>query len=140
MKTNQSDIAPGNAYRPLLSGLDSLYVAYFLDGLGFDWEELEYQKTRLQQDRRQGFAEIMVGGKPWALQAQGLYPYRYVLRDENFIVRLTERMQPNCYVQFLSKGLWHSRSLDLANGLEEWFERVGTRITMDASAVQRARK
>lgn len=113
----------------LLSGIDSLYVGYFLDDLGIDWEELAYQKELLKQDHTRDFAKITLGGQEWALLPSGQHPYAYILKNQHFTVKLAERNQPNCYVQFRSKGLWRQRLSDLRREMEDWFVALGARAT-----------
>lgn len=113
----------------LISGIDSLYVSYYLDGLGLDWEELAYRKEQLKQDRRQEFLNVAIGGEPWALMPYGKFPYQYVLRNSFFQVFLAQNNSPNCYVQFISQALW-SKGVDwLHNWLCNWFEVLGSRQT-----------
>ena len=92
----------------LLQGLDSLYVSYFLAVLDsdIDFDELAYQQERLKQSRSDQFAEIGLGTERFALKPYGRYPYRYVLANEVFEVRLAEHLKPACHVQFFSAGLW----------------------------------
>lgn len=113
----------------LLSGIDSLYVSYYLDGLGFDWEEFDYRKEQLKQDRRQDFLNITLGGKTWALMPYGKFPYQYVLRNAFFQIFLAKHNSPNCYVQFISQGLW-AKGVDwLHNWLRDWFKDMGCKQT-----------
>lgn len=137
MTNRENNDASQRLPKLLLSGLDSLYVAYALDGLGFDWEELQYQKERLKQDRRRGFAPITLGGRSWALSPGGSYPYRFVLSDAHLRVCLAEAMQPNCYVQFLSNGLWTKGHQTLHAEILEWFATLGTK-QVRPEAVSRA--
>ncbi|MAU41082.1 MAG: hypothetical protein CMF31_05625 [Kordiimonas sp.] len=113
----------------LLSGIDSLYVSYYLDGLALDWDELSFQKEKLRQDPRSEFLSLRLGGEEWALSASGSYPYRYVLRNPYFTVKLAEANQPNCYVQYLSEGLWKKGEAWLNQRLENWFKKLGVQKT-----------
>ena len=96
--------APIDIQRPtlLLSGLDSLYVSYYLDVANskLDFDELTYQRERIQQSRTDDFAEIELGSETFALRPYGKYPYRYLLANDLFEVRLAENLKPSCHVQF----------------------------------------
>ena len=106
--------SPRHIPRLLLSGLDSLYVSYYLDlpHGDLDFDELAYRKERVQQSRFDDFAEITLGSETFALPPFGKYPYRYILANDAFEVRLSENLKPGCHVQFYSQGLW------LRGGLE----------------------
>lgn len=113
----------------LLSGIDSLYVSYYQDGLGIDWENLDYSKELLKQDRRQEFLNISIGGKKWSLMPHGNFPYAYVLRNEYFQANLAKNNSPNCYVQFLSQALWTKGADWLHDWLLQWFDNLGCKPT-----------
>lgn len=117
----------------LISGIDSLYVSYYLDGLGFDWEDLDYRKEQLKQDRRQDFTRVLLGGQGWNLMPYGKFPYAYTLRNEYFQIFLAKNNSPNCYVQFQSKGLW-TKGVDwLHNWLLDWFDELAIKQTRTES-------
>ena len=96
------------APRLLLSGLDSLYVSFYLDTAtcAIDWDELAYQKEKAGRERNKGFEELELGTERFALQPYGKKPYRYVLSNKAFEVRLSEGLSPSCHVQFFSEALW----------------------------------
>lgn len=123
---NQPANSNHQLYPLLLRGIDSLYVSFYLDGLGFDWEELAYRKALISQERSQ-YTKIELGGREWALSPGGKKPYRYVLSDACCEVRLTEIMQPSCHVQFSSWGLWTVGVSKLVEDLLAWFDAIGTR-------------
>lgn len=126
-KTNVENLS--QAPKLLLSGIDSLYVSYYQDGLGINWENLDYSKELLKQDRRREFINITVGGKKWALMPYGSYPFAYVLRNEYFQVNLAKNNSPNCYVQFLSQALWTKGADWLHEWLVHWFYALGCKQT-----------
>ena len=90
----------------LMSGLDSLYVSFFLDVTrgALDWDELALAKERVQQSHDQSFSEIRLGNETFALMPYGKKPYRYVLSNRLFEVRLAERMSPSATCNFSVKG------------------------------------
>lgn len=106
----------------LLSGLDSLYVSYYLDlaKSTLDFDELSFAKERLKECRRGDLAEIQLGTERLALMPYGKHPYTYVLSNEAFEIRLGERMSPSCHVQFSSKFLWQCGLDDLLNRFDSW--------------------
>jgi hypothetical protein len=111
--------APVGRPRLLLQGLDSLYVSYYVDTTTptFDWDELAYEKEKVRQSKGKKFKELPFGTETLALMPAGGHPYTYVLRNQDFIIRLGERINPACHVQFLSQGLW-------ANGYQAQHARI----------------
>jgi len=92
----------------LLHGIDSLYVSYPFNAKSskIDWENLAYLKERMKADGNADGVELQLGCQRFMLQPYGSKPYSYVLRNRDFIVRLSENLNPCCHVQFLSEGLW----------------------------------
>lgn len=132
MPTNR--IAPGLAKRPqdprlLLKGIDSLYVAFYLDTATsmVDWDELAFLKERIARDRGSDFSEIKLGSETFALKPYRKHPYSYVLRNRDFEVRLSEGLSPSCYVQFFSEGLWTKSPSALIQRVEAWCDSMGLR-------------
>jgi hypothetical protein len=117
----------------LLSGLDSLYVAYFfIPGKSkIDWEDLAYRKELLKANSKVEGAEIRLGCQRFMLQAYGSKPYTYVLRNREFVIRLGENISPCCHVQFLSEGLWHHGIKELRRRFDLWALSVGFEFTRD---------
>lgn len=125
-----SDFAGANGREPprlLLAGIDSLYVGYYLDtsAATFDWDEIQYQKERVQQSRSDDYAEIELGSERFALRPSGRHPYTYVFENRAFHVALGEHIRPSCYVQFLSEALWKNGAQALHRRLLAWAESVG---------------
>jgi len=106
----------------LLRGLDSLYAAYFVDTATclIDWDDLEHKRLAAQESRRREFAEVELGSETFALLPYGMKPYRYVLRNRHFHIRLSERMHPACFVQFYSEGLWQVGLEGLKSRITRW--------------------
>ncbi|MGB0683980.1 MAG: hypothetical protein ACPGOV_14815 [Magnetovibrionaceae bacterium] len=111
----------------LLSGLDSLYVSFFLDTAtcDLDWDDLQYRKEKAGRERNGGFEEVRLGTERFALKPFGKHPYRYVLANRDFEVRLSEGLSPSCYVQFLSQALWSQGASDLMERFDLWRASVG---------------
>ncbi len=110
----------GGEPKLLLSGIDSLYCGFFLDGLGINWDRLAEKKVMAQESRK-GFIDIKVGNRLWALKPFGSGNYTYVLQDREMIIRLGENNQPNLHVQFLRQALWNKGAAILLDELREWF-------------------
>lgn len=124
--------------RLLLSGIDSLYVSYYVDTAAslIDWEQLEWDKTQLASDRNSDLKEYVIGGERFALLPSGRFPYRYVLKNRDFEIRLSEALSPGCHVQFFSEGLWLQSTDRLIDRVEAWFEALKIRQTRE-NAVSR---
>lgn len=110
---------------PIAAGIDSLYVSYYLDGLGIDWEELQFQKEKLHSEPGRKFAEIEMGGEPFALHRGGLRPYPFRLTNGAFTLRLGKKNRPKCHVQFASEALWLEGLESLTQRFERWYRKLG---------------
>lgn len=128
-KNADQTLSRGSPLRPLLIGIDSLYVSYFIDGLGIDFEALRLQKELLQHNPGQEFAEIEFGDIRFALMRHGHFPYTFVLRNPDFSISLSEKMQPRCHVQFTSELLWREGLTRAVAQFRALLGRVGTRDT-----------
>jgi len=104
----------------LLSGLDSLYVSYYLDTAALPWEELAYRKEKLQRTRSDDFTEIELGGEAFAVLPHGAHPYPYVLRNDWAELRIAETLQPSCHIRFPSKALWELGVEALLQRARDW--------------------
>jgi hypothetical protein len=107
----------------LLRGLDSLYMSFYLDTANsyLDWEQLSYLRECAQMERRGGIAETVTGSETFAVMPHGKHPYRYILINKAFEVRLAEHNQPNCHVRFSSEALWLEGAENLLSRLRTWF-------------------
>ena len=113
--------------RLLASGLDSLYVAYFIE-IPFgtlDWDELGFQKEKVKQKRKETFSEIQLGCERFALKPYGRKPYTFILSNRDYEIALSENMQPRCTVQFSSEALWKYGLDTLIDRLTRWFDSMG---------------
>ncbi|MBF0382336.1 MAG: hypothetical protein HQL69_15030 [Magnetococcales bacterium] len=123
----------------LASGLDSLYVSFYLDlstGV-IDWEELSLQKIKLQTEQHEKFAKITLGYEVFAIKPFGRNPYTYVLENEYFNISLGEKIQPNCYVKFSSKGLWQLGLNALMERTADWLDSLNI-VTVKPESISRA--
>jgi hypothetical protein len=111
----------------LLSGVDSLYVSFYLDLSSgeLDFDDLAYEKERIRHSRGNRHAEV--GGERFALLPHGRRPYPYALTNKSFEVRLAEHMRPNCHVQFFSEALWKFGAKGVFGRIEQWFQSLGFR-------------
>jgi len=120
--------AEPQAPRLLLHGLDSLYVSCF-SGLSagvLDFGAISEAKAAAGASRSR-MAEVVLGGERFAVMPHGKKPYSYVLHAEAgaFEMRLAERMQPSCHVQFASEALWRTGAPALMRRVETWLSGLG---------------
>ncbi len=112
----------------LLSGLDSLYVCYYLDiaASTLDIDDLAYRKEVLRRSSDPDVSsEIPLGDRNLTLKPYGRFPYTYILTNEWFEIRLSERLKPSCQVRFSSRVLWEL-GLDVATqSFQSWCRSVG---------------
>ncbi|MBF0169432.1 MAG: hypothetical protein HQL45_17650 [Alphaproteobacteria bacterium] len=110
--------------RLLLSGLDSLYVSYFIDMQNgrLDFDDLAYRRERLKESGRNKFEEVRLGSMSFALQPYGSKPYSYVLENELLRIRLGEHIQPACHIQFYSRALMHLGLDRCQEMIGEWLQ------------------
>jgi len=112
----------------LLSGLDSLYVCYYLDiaASTLDIDDLAYRKEVLRRSSDPDLSsEIPLGDRNLTLKPYGRFPYTYILTNEWFEIRLSERLKPSCQVRFSSRVLWEL-GLDIATqSFQSWCRSVG---------------
>ena len=123
---SSSRIAPSPQDAALLSGLDSLYVSYFLDvaGSALDFDELASRKE-LVRVAASLFGKTTLGSESFALMPYGKRPYSFVLSNRAFEVRLAPRLQPACHVQFYSEALWHEGLDGLESRFRAWCDSLG---------------
>lgn len=133
---------PTNAYTQLppllLSGLDSLYVCYYLDleTSDLDFADLDFRKTMLA-DRQHEYGEVTLGSERFLLKPHGAKPYRYVVANEAFEVSFAERLKPSTMVQFRSRALWHDGADALHRRVLAWAESIGAQL-LKPESVNRA--
>lgn len=113
----------------LASGLDSLYVSYYLDleTSDLDFADLEFRKLMLA-DRETGYDEVTLGTERFLLKPYGKKPYRYVLANDAFQIALAERLKPSVSVQFMSKALWHEGAEALHARILAWAASINAQM------------
>ncbi|HEX3675202.1 MAG TPA: hypothetical protein VHU87_13095 [Rhizomicrobium sp.] len=121
------DIRP--PFTPCAIGIDSLYVGYFLDGIGIDWDRLRYEKEKLRADPAASHAEIALGGELFALRRGAQRPYSLALSNKAFTLQLGERIAPRRYVQFSSHLLWTSGLHAALRRFRAIWDRAGSKQT-----------
>ena len=119
---SMNDHSNVNAPSLLLSGIDSLYVSYYLDTAtcNIDWEELAYLKEKIGRERNRTFGDITLGSERFALMPYGKSPYSFILSNRYFDVRLGENVKPSCHVQYRSEGLWKFGVDELTGRISTW--------------------
>lgn len=110
-------------FKFLTCGIDSLYAGYSVDlaSSRIDFEDLDFQKALLKDDPKRRCRTIDIGGLPLGILASGSYPYRWILSDRRFQIKLAKRMQPGCSVHFSSEALWHDGIDNLDKVIRNWF-------------------
>src|SRR6185437_4428821 len=126
-----------NSVSPLAVGIDSLYVSFYLDGIGIDWEQLALEKERLLHDRARTHIEIELGGETFALRRGAGRPFSYALSSRAFTIQLGRRVQPNCHVQFHSELLWSVGLSGAVSRFKAWYSALGAHPTRN-EAIARA--
>src|SRR6202008_2949308 len=106
MNEPRTSIRRGATLEPLAVGIDSLYASFYIESIGIDWERLRYEKERVRASPGEDFAEFELGGERFALMRGAPKPYSFVLSNRAFTLKLAERLQPRCHVQFHSELLW----------------------------------
>ena len=103
-----ASLATSSPPRFLPHGLDSLYVSFFLglSGGPLDFGAVAGAKAAASASRTR-MAEVDLAGERFAVMPHGKKPYSYVLKATGgaFEMRLAERMQPACHVQFAAEAL-----------------------------------
>jgi len=122
----------------LASGLDSLYVSYYLDleTSDLDFGDLDFRKLMLA-DRQSGFDELTLGSERFLLKPYGRNPYKYILANDAFEVALAERLKPSTSVQFMSKALWHEGAEALHKRILAWAESINAQM-LKGESISRA--
>lgn len=126
--------------RLLLHGLDSLYVSFFpaLTGGVLDFGTLAEARARAAASRDR-MSPLRIGDERFAILSHGKKPYSYVLTAEAgaFEMRLAERLQPACHVQFASQALWRDGAATLVARVQRWLADIGA-ATLRAERISRA--
>lgn len=110
----------------LISGLDSLYVSFFLDmsNGGLDFEDLASRKEFIRIGGNP-VGKVELGSEAFVLMPYGRKPYTCVLVNRAFEVRLGPNVQPACHVQFFSEALWKFGLDGLEQRFRAWCKSLG---------------
>src|SRR5665213_2725870 len=98
-------------FRRLLTGLDTVQVAYYLRrnlDAAFSFDSLIIEKERLRASKSRDGVLVQIGSEPFMLQAYGSKSgYPLVLEHVDFTMECGEFNTPGFYVTYRSKALWH---------------------------------
>lgn len=115
------DVGLGDAFRPLLQGLDTVECAYYLrasNPCGIDFERLTVLREDLRQAKVREPAVVRLGSESFLLQPYGSASgYPLVMSNADYLIQFGELNSPSFFVKFLSEALWR----DSAPGLHERF-------------------
>jgi hypothetical protein len=118
-------------FRRLLTGLDTVQVAYYLTrelGAAFSFESLTLEKERLRANKGREGVVVQIGSVPFLLQTYGSKSgFPLVLDHADFTIECGEFNNPSFYVTYRSKALWHQGAAALHQGFLAWVESVGLR-------------
>lgn len=113
------------SFKPLLAGYDTIECAYYLQGVGLDFERLAVEKDNLKAGKYKQKL-LRLGSEEFMLAASGTssgYPYK--LQNALFSIQCGEFNQPNFYVTFSSFGLWHHGAETLHQRFLAWAQGLG---------------
>jgi hypothetical protein len=111
-----------------LAGFDSLYVGYYVDfGDGLCLSDLIEAKEALRQERSD-LKEMTIGSETFGLLPYGAFPYALTLTNKFMDIKIARSMQPNCYVQFSSAGLWRHGINGTKERFKKWLNSIGATI------------
>ncbi|NNU15981.1 hypothetical protein HK107_06565 [Parvularcula sp. ZS-1/3] len=116
-----------DTFRPLISGIDSLYLSFDVDPRpsAIDFAELDYLKQLLRDDPKRSVHRMTLGGLELGLLPSGQFPYAHVFEHPHFTLKLAERMSPALFVEFRSEALWHFGSVALVQSVRDWCGALG---------------
>src|ERR1700733_12206766 len=124
--------ADAPAFRRVLTGLDTVQVAYYLrrePDAAFSFEPLLLEKERLHASKSRDGALVQIGGESFLLQAYGSRSgYPLVLDHPGFTVECGEFNNPSFYVTYRSKALWQNGAAAMHRAFLAWAESVGLRV------------
>lgn len=114
--------------RLLLAGTDSLYAGYYVDfGDGLSLDNLIELKESCRQERAD-LKEITLGTETFGLLPYGTFPYTLTLTNKAMEIKIARSMQPNCYVQFSSEGLWRHGVDGITARFRKWLNSIGATL------------
>jgi hypothetical protein len=115
---------PGQKFRHLLSGIDTLEVCFYLapgERCLLDFEDLLSRREALRESRKREPAEVRVGSESFLLQPNGSSSgYPLVLANDWATVNYGQRNNPSFHVKFLSQALWRYGSRGAVERFLAW--------------------
>jgi hypothetical protein len=117
------------AFRRLLTGLDTVQVSYFLRptlGREFKFEPLMLAKERARADKARDGVPIEIGAWSFGLRPYGSGSgYPLVLDHPHYTIECGEFNTPAFFVTFRSQALWQHGARALHEEFLSWAESVG---------------
>ncbi|MEQ9109330.1 MAG: hypothetical protein RIF37_15300 [Rhodospirillaceae bacterium] len=103
-------------------------MGYYVDfGDGLSLPELIEIKETLRQERTD-LREITLGTETFGLLPYGTFPYTLTLTNKIMDIKIARSMQPNCYVQFSSEGLWRYGEDGITGRFRTWLNSIGATL------------
>ena len=125
------------AFRRLLTGLDTVQVAYFLRatiGCEFKFEPLMLAKERARADKAREGVPVEIGGWSFGLRPYGSGSgYPLVLDHPQYTIECGEFNTPGFFVTFRSQALWEHGARALDEAFLAWAESVGLLVIRSES-------
>jgi hypothetical protein len=119
------------SFRRLLTGLDTVQVAYYLRAepqAVFAFEPLVVLKEALRASKSREGGVAAIGAQSFLLQPYGSSSgYPLVLEHDAFKIECGEFNNPSFYVTYRSKALWAQGAAALHQKFMAWAESVGLR-------------
>lgn len=116
-------------FRRLLTGLDTVECAYFLDtsfGCKLDFSELRFKKEHLKQTKSRDPICVEIGGMEFLLQSYGSQSgYPFILSNTDMTIECGELNNPSFFVTFRSLALWRDGAEILHHRFLQWAEGLG---------------
>lgn len=119
----------GADYRRLLTGLDTVQVAYYLcpsSDATFKFGPLLTKKETLRASKSRHGSAVVIGTESFLVQPYGtLSGYPLVLEHSDYRIECGEFNSPSFYVTYRSQALWAKGAAALHQAFSAWAESVG---------------
>lgn len=112
--TPPSNTVPSNDkskhFKPLLLGIDSLYVSYY-GQLAEDWDKKLFElkeKAQSEEEKEQALAQVTIGAHLFEVRDKGMPRFPYVLLDNCFFIKINRGKSsklPMAHIQISSEYL-----------------------------------
>ena len=114
---------------PLLSGLDTVEVAYYLKPTAdatLDFDRLVGLRDELKETKTRHPSHVTLGSEEFLLATHGTRSgYPLLLENESFSIQCGPNNQPSFFVTYRSIALWHEGFFNLHNRFLLWAKTMG---------------